>query len=118
MQIQNGYCDVAYHNKCHGADVCRLSYYYATKHGLMEKAKLSELDLATLIIGGGIHDFGHQGYNNSFLIETQHSWALRYNDVSVCENHHVAAAFQMIREDKKCNIFEHMSSSEYRDVRK
>ena len=28
--IQNGYYDVAYHNKTHGADVGRLSYYYAT----------------------------------------------------------------------------------------
>lgn len=98
--------------------MCRLSYYYATTHGLMEQAKLSEHDLCTLIIGGAIHDFEHQGWNNTFLTETQHEWALRYNDVSVCENHHVAAVFQMIKENRDCNIFEHMSSSEYKDVRK
>lgn len=84
----------------------------------MEKAKLSELDLATLIIGGSVHDLEHQGVNNSFLIETQHPWALNYNDVSVCENHHVAAAFQIVRNNKNCNIFQHMSSGEYRDIRK
>lgn len=84
----------------------------------MEKVKLSEHDLATLIIGGAIHDFEHPGWNNHFLIETQHEWALNYNDISVCENHHVAAAFKMIKENPECNIFEHMSSGEYRDVRK
>jgi hypothetical protein len=84
----------------------------------MEKAKLSEFDLATLIIGGAVHDLEHLGYTNSFLIETQHQWALKYNDVSVCENHHVAVAFQIIKEDKQCNIFQHMSSAEYRDIRK
>ncbi|CAI2387561.1 unnamed protein product [Moneuplotes crassus] len=118
LEVQRNYNEVAYHNKCHGADVCRLSYYYATTHGLMEKAKLSDLDLATLIIGGSVHDLGHQGVNNSFLIETQHSWALKYNDVSVCENHHVAAAFQIVKDNKNCNIFQHMSSAEYRDIRK
>lgn len=116
--IQNRYIDVAYHNKTHGADVCRLAYYYSIKHGLMEQAKLSEHDLCTLIIGGAIHDFEHPGWNNAFLTETQHPWALNYNDVSVCENHHVAAAFKMIQEKPECNIFEHMSSSEFKDVRK
>lgn len=67
----------------------------------MEKVKLSEHDLCTLIIGGAIHDFEHQGWNNSFLIETQHDWALNYNDISVCENHHIASSFKMIKEDSK-----------------
>jgi hypothetical protein len=67
----------------------------------MAKAKLSELDLATLIIGGAVHDFEHQGWNNAFMIETQHDWALNYNDVSVCENHHIAAAFKMIKNNSQ-----------------
>ena len=116
--IQNRYKDVAYHNKTHGADVCRLAYYYATQHKLMEQAKLSELDLCTLIIGGAIHDFEHLGWNNAFLIETQHDWAINYNDVSVCENHHVAAAFKVMKENSACNIFEHLNAAEFKDVRK
>jgi hypothetical protein len=94
--IQAGYYDVAYHNKLHGMDVGRLAYYYATRCELMEKAKLTELDLAALIVGGVIHDYEHIGWNNAFLIETQHEWAIRYNDISVLENHHVAAAFKVI----------------------
>ena len=44
-EIQNGYYDVAYHNKTHGADVGRLSYYYATNCDLMKKANLNQIDL-------------------------------------------------------------------------
>lgn len=44
-QIQNGYFDVAYHNKTHGADVGRLCYYYATNCELMKKANLNQIDL-------------------------------------------------------------------------
>lgn len=94
--IQAGYFDVAYHNKLHGMDVGRLAYYYATRCELMERAKLTELDLAALVVGGVIHDYEHIGWNNAFLIETQHEWAIRYNDISVLENHHVAAAFKVI----------------------
>ena len=35
--IQEGYNDVAYHNKIHGMDVGRLAYYYGTTCGLVDK---------------------------------------------------------------------------------
>ena len=60
-------------------------------------AELDDSDLSSLIIGTTIHDFEHFGYNNAFLIESQHQWAVDYNDQSVCENHHVAAAFNLIK---------------------
>ncbi len=62
------------------------------KCDLKEVINMDELDLASLIIATTVHDFEHFGYNNQFLIETRHEWATTYNDVSVCENHHVAAA--------------------------
>lgn len=99
-RIQNGYVDVAYHNKTHGMDVGRLAYYYSTTCEMMRKANLSEFDLAALIIGGSCHDYEHQGWNNAYLIETQHEWAVRYNDTSVCENHHIAASFKIMLENK------------------
>jgi cAMP-specific phosphodiesterase 4 len=95
--IQNGYYDVAYHNKIHGMDVGRLAYYYATECELMEKAQLSEQDLFALILGGACHDYEHLGWNNIFLIETQHDLAITYNDISVCENHHIAATFEVLK---------------------
>ena len=55
--------------------------------------ELDSTDLGSSIIAGAIHDFEHMGYNNLFLSQTQHEWAINYNDQSVCENHHVAASF-------------------------
>lgn len=116
--IQEGYKDVAYHNHIHGMDVGRLAYYYAINCELMKKSQLSDMDLALLIISGAIHDFEHLGWNNAFLIETQHEWAVTYNDTSVCENHHVASVFETMKTKTGCNIFENMSLSEYKLCRK
>lgn len=116
--IQHGYNDVAYHNKIHGMDVGRLAYYYAMSWELKEKAQLSELDLFGLLIGGACHDFDHIGWNNAYLIETQHEWAVTYNDVSVCENHHIAATFDLIQKRPDCNIFENFSIQDFKNIRK
>jgi len=65
-----------------------------------------------------VHDYEHLGWNNAYLIETQHEWATTYNDISVCENHHVAAAFDVIKSKPGCNIFEHTSADDFKKIRK
>ena len=47
-----------------------------------------------------IHDYEHRGVNNDFLIKTSDPLALLYNDVSPMENHHVAAAFLLMRDSQ------------------
>jgi hypothetical protein len=116
--IQEGYNDIAYHNKIHGMDVGRSAYYYSTTWDMMKIAQLDDKDLATLIVGGAIHDFEHLGWNNAYLIETQHDWAVTYNDISVWENHHVAAAFNVIKNKPGWNIFENMCLEEFKNIRK
>ena len=103
-KIQSGYKDVAYHNKTHGADVCQTLYYYAYQCDLLTKLQLDDIEMFCLIIGAACHDFEHPGLNNSYLIETQHEYAIIYNDISVLENHHVAATFGILVNDKY-NIF-------------
>ena len=46
-----------------------------------------------MIIGGACHDHEHPGVNNVYLVETRDDVAIKYNDVSVLENHHVASSF-------------------------
>ena len=46
-----------------------------------------------------VHDYEHRGVNNDFLIKTSDPLALLYNDVSPMENHHVASAFLLMREE-------------------
>ena len=40
-----------------------------------------------------------RGVNNDFLIRTSDPLALLYNDASPMENHHLAAAFTLMREE-------------------
>jgi hypothetical protein len=59
---------------------------------------MDDIDLATMIIGGACHDYDHPGKNNPHLVEVKHDIALRYNDVSVLENHHVASSFMLMKD--------------------
>jgi len=64
---------------------------------------MDNLDLFSIILSGSIHDFEHPGYNNMYLVNTGHNLAIRYNDLSVLENHHVAAAYKIMK-DKHFNF--------------
>jgi 3'5'-cyclic nucleotide phosphodiesterase len=66
---------------------------------------LTDLELLCIILSCCIHDVGHYGVNNDFLVKTQHEWALVYNDTSVNENMHVRVAFEVLQ-IPECNIFE------------
>lgn len=63
-----------------------------------------------------MHDVGHVGRTNHFLVNTQHDLALKYNDQSVLENMHIATALE-IAKDASCNIFEHFSHADKKEVR-
>ena len=51
------------------------------------------------------------------MINSKHLLALRYNDISVLENHHAATLFQILGLEG-CDIFESFSSSERSYLRK
>jgi hypothetical protein len=95
-KIQNGYKDVTYHNKTHGADLSATAYLYLTKGEYWQKASLDDLEFTAIIVGGACHDHEHPGFNNVYLIETKDEIAIRYNDQSVLENHHVASTFAIL----------------------
>ena len=83
-------------------------YYFIVGSDWMKKGELDNMDFFSMILSGSIHDFEHPGYNNMYLINTKHEFALRYNDISVLENHHVAASFKLINQ-KGFNILQPLS---------
>jgi hypothetical protein len=65
------------------------------KHGDLMK-HLSDLNVMACFLSCLMADIGHPGVNNAYLIATKHPKAIRYNDISVLENHHCAMAFKLL----------------------
>ena len=107
-----------YHTDLHAADVVQSLLVYTLFGNLQKILDFNDLDLICLFISAGIHDLGHPGYTNNFLINTKNELAIKYNDQSVLENFHVSEAFNIIFKKKGCNIFENMSNDDYKICRK
>ena len=84
---------VQYHNDLHGIDVAHMAHLFLTEGGLAKLAELSRIDIMSLLTGAMCHDLGHDGFTNGYHVNAMTDRALRYNDASVQENYHAAAAF-------------------------
>ncbi|GFR48408.1 hypothetical protein Agub_g10302 [Astrephomene gubernaculifera] len=94
--IEAGYNDNPYHNAVHAADV--LQTLHVIIHGAqMHVNYLDHLGLLAAYFAAIVHDYGHPGLTNDFLVSTSDPLAVRYNDRSPLENHHAAAAFSLVQ---------------------
>ena len=75
------------------------------------------MDLLSIIIAALGHDIAHPGLTNTFHINDSTEIAITYNDISVLENFHASTLFRTIRK-KDNNIFEKLSKSDYKIIRK
>lgn len=104
LQIQNGYLRNPYHNATHAADVTQFIHFMFEKCEVGSALQVSAENAILLLISASIHDFKHPGYNNAFLINTEHELARTYNEDSVLENFHVSSAFEVIYQNDKCDF--------------
>lgn len=79
-------------------------YFLITTGGLREKIGLDNWDIMIYTIAGACHDVGHPGFNSPYLIENRDEISIRYNDISVLENFHVASTFEILTIEKY-NVF-------------
>lgn len=71
------------------------NFNYFVKNGELIN-HLSDLNMLAGFLASLMHDIGHPGVNNGFLVAIKHPKALRYNDKSVLEYHHCAIAFKLL----------------------
>ena len=116
-QIYKGYRrDVEYHNDMHAADVLQMVYVCLTHGELLKFANLSELDLLSLVISSVCHDYGHDGMNNAYHINSMSERAIRYSDQSVQENFHAAESFALLNM-KEHNFMEDFNRDDFKTFR-
>ena len=92
---RNYFTYVPYHNFKHGFSVLQLIYVIAERNQKLFSF-ISNQDYLFLLLAGIGHDLCHPGINNGYLIGTKHEIALRYNNVSVLENHHAASTLELL----------------------
>ena len=118
-RISEGYNrNNSYHTDLHAADVTHTSFIYFKVGLINEKIKLDKSSICALFLSCICHDYKHPGLNNNYLIETNNSIAINYNDISVLENMHISEAFKLIHSDSNCNIFENLEKNDYKKFRK
>ena len=103
--------DLPYHNIDHVCDVLSACVRLWEDAGLGEivaAACPSDAHLLTLafVVAAAVHDVGHQGLTNDFLIRSHHPYAIDFNDASPNESHHSSTAFKILF--NQCNFLSHL----------
>jgi len=80
-------------------------------------ANLTALEVMALYTAAAMHDFQHPGRTNSFLVATNSPLALLYNDRSVLENHHSAAAWALFYSGDNFNWLCNLEKDEFKRFR-
>lgn len=70
-----------------------------------------------LLLSGLCHDVEHPGRTNQFEINSLSSLAIRYNDLSVLENHHIATTFKILMKEGR-NMITTSDDKEFRLLRR
>lgn len=107
------YNKVPYHNFFHATHILHTTYLLLDKCDLLTRLNINIV--FSILLSAILHDIDHPGNNNLFEVNTCSELAIRYNDLSVLEQHHCNISFELI---KKHNIFENFTNDEYIICRK
>mmetsp|Transcript_25991 Transcript_25991/g.25584 ORF Transcript_25991/g.25584 Transcript_25991/m.25584 type:complete len:300 (-) Transcript_25991:33-932(-) len=101
------YQDNPFHNFFHAFSVVQMIHSIG-EHVNKYQDHLDNRDRFALLISSYGHDLNHPGVTNAFMINSRHQLAIRYNDISVLENHHAATLIHFL-ELSGCDIFCNLS---------
>ncbi|XP_045144420.1 cGMP-inhibited 3',5'-cyclic phosphodiesterase A isoform X2 [Echinops telfairi] len=86
------------------------------KYGCLS-GNIPALELMALYVAAAMHDYDHPGRTNAFLVATSAPQAVLYNDRSVLENHHAAAAWNLFMSRPEYNFLVHLDHVEFKHFR-
>ncbi|XP_063094392.1 cGMP-inhibited 3',5'-cyclic phosphodiesterase 3A isoform X1 [Cavia porcellus] len=86
------------------------------KYGCLS-GNIPALELMALYVAAAMHDYDHPGRTNAFLVATSAPQAVLYNDRSVLENHHAAAAWNLFMSRPEYNFLSNLDHVEFKHFR-
>ncbi|XP_077467952.1 cGMP-inhibited 3',5'-cyclic phosphodiesterase 3A isoform X3 [Stigmatopora argus] len=99
------------------------AFLSSKRHSLLEdgygslSGLIPGLELMALYVAAAMHDYDHPGRTNAFLVATSAPQALLYNDRSVLENHHAAAAWNLFMSRPDYNFLVNLEHVEFKRFR-
>ena len=119
-KIAEGYVkENFYHTDLHAADITHTCLIYLKVGKVNKICKFSKNSKCALFLSCMCHDYKHPGVNNNFLKETRDKIAIKYNDISILENMHIAETFKLINNsNNEYNIFQDFDNNTYKQFRK
>ena len=112
-KIEESYMDNPYHNSIHAADVLYGTHYMVNV--LKFGGTFSNLEKFAIFFSAAVHDVGHVGVSNNFLVRSKNKLAITYNDSSVLEHMHASTAFEI---GHSLNFFKPFSNEDYTEFRR
>eukprot|EP00834_Sanchytrium_tribonematis_P002563 NODE_82_length_22625_cov_0.476516.p4 type:complete len:533 gc:universal NODE_82_length_22625_cov_0.476516:10192-11790(+) len=114
-EVELSYNDNPYHSNIHAADIM---YTFASLiHNSAINDHITDREAFSTILACSIHDLGHPGVSNMFLIRSKDPLALLYSDQSVLEYHHCHQGFEIALLPEH-NLFCGCAEDEYLEIRK
>lgn len=104
---------VPYHNRLHAGQTVAATYWFLNSEFF---SSTTIEDMVAVLIAAAIHDVGHMGRTNHFLITTSNDLAIEYNDEAVLENFHLAHAFRLLKK-RQYDIFANLTPDQKCDIR-
>lgn len=99
-QVLNHHQHNPYHNAEHTASVLHYTIMMLTRGSCLQQLAKEPLRqhliLFAVIVIASLHDVGHTGTTNNYLIRTEHDLATIYNDKSPLENHHASLGWRVL----------------------
>ncbi|KAF8562254.1 hypothetical protein P879_03016 [Paragonimus westermani] len=115
MTQENYHEQNPYHNATHACDVLQSCAYFLRRDTLT--SVFDNLEEVGCLLAAVVHDLNHPGRTNPFLVNSNNTLAILYNDIAVLESHHVALSFELTRNDPNVNIYQNLTRQDYRTIR-
>lgn len=110
--VSERYHNNSYHNFSHAVFVLHYTYLLIIETEL--EKHINQYKLFGLMIAALVHDIDHPGHNNAFEINTKSYIALKYNNISVLENHHIQIAFDIL---EKTLLLNNISTNNHNKIK-